>query len=62
MSAEVTLLLKTYDGESLCDTDRDFAEAFDVNFTPALKNIPQDEHGFCKGKFTVHIKWEPEEE
>lgn len=53
---------KTYDGESIVDAFRDFSEAFDERFNPTVSEIPQDEHGFQLGKFTVTIKWENENE
>lgn len=55
------LFEKDYDGESLYDLGRDISEATDENYNSALNDIPQDEYGFQKGKFTVTIKWSPEE-
>ena len=54
------LFEKQYDGESLYDVDRDIAEAFDERFNPKVSVVPQDEHGFQKGTFTVKIEWSPE--
>ena len=48
---------KEYDGESMHDYYRDVSEAFDSRFNPAIKDIPQDEHGFHKGTFVVTVKW-----
>jgi hypothetical protein len=55
----VELLNKDYDGESLYDATRDFAEAFDSKFTPAFADIPTDKYGIQTGKFTVIIQWTP---
>ena len=52
---------KEYDGESMHDYYRDVSEAFDSRFNPAIKDIPQDEHGFHKGTFVVTVKWIKEE-
>lgn len=60
MSEKLELLNKSYDGESIYDATRDFAEAFDADFTEQVRAIPVDEHGFCKGTFTVHVTWSPE--
>ena len=48
---------KEYDGESIYDVQRDVIEAFDARFNPMVTNIPQDEHGFHLGTFTVKIEW-----
>jgi hypothetical protein len=56
----IILFHKTYDGESIYDVDRDTSEALIASYNPLLQNIPVDEHGFQKGKFTVTIKWESE--
>ena len=50
-----------YDGESIVDVERDVLEAFDTDFNPLLLNIPQDEHGFCKGTFKVTVEWSLED-
>ncbi len=60
MSRKLKLLRKSYDGESICDVHRDFAEAFDARFTEQLKQIPVDEYGFQQGTFTVTVVWRPE--
>lgn len=52
---------KEYDGESIYDVQRDVIEAFDAKFNPVVKDIPQDEHGFQRGTFTVKIEWSEEE-
>lgn len=51
------LFSRIYDSESLCDVERDVIEAFDPAFTPAMANIPQDEHGFHAGSFRVTVEW-----
>lgn len=56
----ITLLSKTYDGESIVDTGRDVHEAFIAAFTPAVNDIPVDENFIQKGVFTVTITWSPE--
>lgn len=53
------LLNKRYSAEELCDVQRDVLEAFDSDFTPQAAGIPQDEHGFETGTYTVIVKWEP---
>ena len=52
------ILSKTYDGESMCDIDRDVSECFDHHFNPDVVKIPVDKHGFPKGAFKVVITWE----
>lgn len=52
---------KEYDGESICDIQRDVHEAFDSRFNPLVAQIPQDEFGFQQGTFTVTITWCPDE-
>jgi len=52
-----TIFEKEYDGESICDVQRDIIEAFDSKFNPLVKDIPQDEYGFQKGIFKVKIEW-----
>ena len=53
---------KKYDGEEICDIERDMAEAFDAVFNPLVADIPQDKNGIQKGTFKVTIEWQPEEE
>lgn len=60
MADKLELLNKSYDGESIYDATRDFAEAFDEAFTEQLRSIPVDENGFQLGKFTVTVTWSPE--
>lgn len=54
----IKLFEKEYDGESLYDCYRDVSEAIDSDYNPLIKDIPQDEYGFQKGKFKVVITWE----
>lgn len=54
------LFEKKYDGESIVDSYRDFSEAFDERFTPEMKAVPSDEHGFHKGTFKITIEWTPD--
>lgn len=58
----IILLDKQYDGESICDVPRDVSEAFREEFTPAVGQIPTDEHHIQKGTFSVIITWEPDHE
>jgi hypothetical protein len=58
----ITLLDKTYDGESICDAERDVYEAFIEDFTPAVSGIPSDDLGFQTGTFKVTVTWEPDDE
>lgn len=53
---------RVYDGEGLCDVDRDVVECFCPGFNPLVENIPQDKFGFQCGTFKVTIEWEPEDE
>lgn len=55
------LFKKVYDGESLCDLDRDVSEAFQEDFNPLVGTLPKDEYGIQRGIFTITITWEPEE-
>jgi len=48
---------KTYDGESLCDLERDVVESLDSRYNPIVDQIPQDKHGISKGVFKVTITW-----
>lgn len=54
----ITLLNKTYDGESIVDSTRDFSEAFDVRFQTENAKIPTDEHGFAEGEYRVTVTWD----
>ena len=47
------LYKNTYCDESLADVDRDVSEAFDSDFNPNMKDIPEN-----KGTYTVTITWE----
>lgn len=51
---------KKYDSESLYDLDRDISEAISEDYNPKMSRLPQDEHGFHKGTFTVSIVWNEE--
>lgn len=53
---------QVYDGETIADVQRDVMEAFDPQYNPTGKDIPVDEYGFHKGRFTVTIEWSDEEE
>jgi hypothetical protein len=49
----ITLLKKSYDGESIVDIERDVAEALENS------SIPQDQYGIQAGTFTITLEWEP---
>jgi len=51
---------KEYDGESLCDLNRDVSEAFDADFNPIVSKIPTDKYGIQLGKFKVVMMWSEE--
>lgn len=51
---------KEYDGESICDVQRDIIEAFDSRFNPHVKDIPQNEDGFPLGTFVVTVTYKEE--
>ena len=51
------LFEKQYDGESVCDLERDVYEAFVEDFNPVMAAIPKDRHNFATGTFTVRIEW-----
>lgn len=48
---------KKYDGESLCDLQRDVDEAFQEEYNAVMEQVPTDKYGFHQGKFTVTIEW-----
>ena len=48
---------KNYDGESLCDIDRDVCEAISGEYNDKIKQLPVDQHGFTSGYFKVTIEW-----
>ena len=55
------LFEKEYDGESMCDMDRDLCEAFIEAYNPEMKQVQRDQYGFCKGTFKLTIEWESDE-
>ena len=50
------LFEKTYDGNSLCDTNRDIMEVFDEKFNPSAFSLEVDEHGIITDKLTVSVQ------
>ena len=52
----------SYEGESLSDVGRDVMKCFETRFNPLVKDIPQDEYGFCLGTYKITVEWEEEEE
>ena len=57
----LTLLDKTYNGESIVDAYRDCSEAIDGDHNPVIQEIPQDEYGFSRGNFRIIIQWQDEQ-
>lgn len=57
---EKSLFEEVYSGESIVDIYRDVSEAVDGRMNPLMAEVPQDEHGFAKGTFTVSIVWTPD--
>lgn len=57
-----TIFDKVYDGESLCDVERDVSECFNETYNEAVKEIPVDEYGFQTGAFRIQVIWIPPEE
>lgn len=53
----VSVLRKTYDGESLYDLERDVSEALRSTYNKVWDSIPSDEHGIPLGDFHVSIVW-----
>lgn len=53
---------KLYDGESICDVQRDITECFDERYNPLTSDIPVDEHGFQTGTFRIQVTWVPDNE
>lgn len=52
------LFCKGYDGESLCDLERDISEGLQGDYNALIHSIPVDEDGIMKGYFKVIIEWE----
>lgn len=50
-----------YDGESIINMCQDIDESMDTRFNNNWDLIPQED-GFMKGKFTVTLTWESDEE
>lgn len=57
MNEQRVLLDKQYSSEELSDVERDVWECLDPTFNPAIKEIPQDEHGFHQGTFRIQVIW-----
>ena len=53
---------KEYDGESICDIERDVLESLSAQYNPIMTEIPVDEYYIPKGKFIVAVVWTPDEE
>ena len=51
------IFCKDYDGESISDLGKDIAECLDGEYNEEIDDIPCDEYGFQKGRFTVSITW-----
>lgn len=57
-----TIFHKEYDGESICDVDRDLLESFDGRFNPIASEITLDENNIPEGRFIVTVQWTPYED
>lgn len=57
-----TIFHKEYDGESLCDVERDVLESFDQRFNPVMGEIQLDENNIPEGRFIVTVQWTPYED
>ena len=53
-----TIFEKEYDGESICDVERDMLEVFNPEYNDEINDIPTDEHGFTLGTFKITITWD----
>lgn len=57
-----TIFKKEYDGESICDVERDVLESFDERFNPEATAITLDENNIPEGRFIVTVQWSPYED
>lgn len=57
-----TVFHKEYDGESICDVERDVLESLSETYNPMISEIPVDENFIPQGKFIVTIQWSPYED
>ena len=57
----IVIFKKEYDGESVVDMERDVFESLNPDFNELAVQIPQDQHGFHEGTFTVTLSWKPNE-
>lgn len=56
----VTIFEKQYDGNSLCDMNRDLHEALNPEFNDKAERLEMDEHYMVKGTITVTMRYDPE--
>lgn len=56
----VIIFEKDYDGECLCDLERDIVESLSDQYNPIMCKVPCDDWGFPKGTFKVTIEWSNE--
>ena len=56
----IKIFEKSYDGESLCDLERDVVESLSDQFNTTICDIPVDDWGFPRGEFKVTIEWSNE--
>ena len=57
-----TVFCKEYDGESICDVERDVLESLTEKYNPIIAEIPVDENYIPEGRFIVTVQWIPDEE
>lgn len=57
-----TIFQKEYDGESICDIERDVLESLSAQYNPIMTEIPVDEYYIPEGKFIVTVQWSPYED
>lgn len=56
----IMIMEQDYIGESIVDLERDVGEALDSRYNANMDRVPQDQHGFCQGRFLVVIEWLPQ--
>lgn len=58
---KTVLFTKQYDGDTLCDMNRDIHEAFSTDFNPEAKALQTDEHNMVIGTVTITMEYDPKE-
>lgn len=51
---------KEYDGDSICDLNRDLSEALDPRFNPEAQQIQTDEYNMITGSILVTMQYNPD--